>query len=492
MSRTFTAAILFILLGALALPLHAEEGLVRYPVSSAELEARLGIHWYGLYMQKRKVGYVKMENLTRGEGEARVWIARYEGVMKIKAMGQKVENRFDEELVFDGSPPYALRSGTHSQSMSGSAQMIRVKRVGDGLEVSVSGGGESYTKTIPPLDFTLADEASTELWIARGPAKGDRIRHRSLDLDQLLIDEETKEAVGVAESVVEGVKTKVYEVKAESKRDGPLGVARVTSEGLLLSIVLGGILEARLEPEKLARKITYSRDLFIFGMARLDRPLGIPPAKAKILVLEVHGEGAPKIPSRVHQSLEKQGGVHRLTLGPEAGPSTKATEEEIREGLRDTPDYPIRHERIVALKDKALGSAEGEAEKVKRLIAFTETFIRDGLVPDKVSIFDIIEKRRGDCSEHAHLFTALARAAGIPTREVGGLAYMGDEIRAFGGHAWCEVVLDGKWVPVDPTWGEAVADATHIGFDDKAGTDYLSTMGRLSFRLVSVNGVKPK
>ena len=44
------------------------------------------------------------------------------------------------------------------------------------------------------------------------------------------------------------------------------------------------------------------------------------------------------------------------------------------------------------------------------------------------------------------LFVALARAAGIPSREAGGYMYMGDKLKAFGGHAWCEVVLDGHWV----------------------------------------------
>ena len=37
--------------------------------------------------------------------------------------------------------------------------------------------------------------------------------------------------------------------------------------------------------------------------------------------------------------------------------------------------------------------------------------------------------------------------------------YMGDDVKSFGGHAWDEVVLDGKWVPVDPTWNETETTA---------------------------------
>jgi hypothetical protein len=86
---------------------------------------------------------------------------------------------------------------------------------------------------------------------------------------------------------------------------------------------------------------------------------------------------------------------------------------------------------------------------------------------EPLSVLDILAVRQGDCTEHSLLFSTLARAVGIPAREVGGLMYLGDEIRiagsyGFGGHAWNEVVLDGIWVPVDPTWGQTEVDATHI------------------------------
>ena len=45
-----------------------------------------------------------------------------------------------------------------------------------------------------------------------------------------------------------------------------------------------------------------------------------------------------------------------------------------------------------------------------------------------------------------------------------GLVYMGDEVQAFGGHAWNEVVIDGKWVPIDATWNETTLNPTHITF----------------------------
>jgi len=71
---------------------------------------------------------------------------------------------------------------------------------------------------------------------------------------------------------------------------------------------------------------------------------------------------------------------------------------------------------------------------------------------------DVLKTKIGDCNEHAILFTAMARAAGIPTKTVLGLMYIDGK---FVYHAWNEVYL-GSWIAVDSTFGQFPADATHI------------------------------
>jgi transglutaminase-like putative cysteine protease len=77
------------------------------------------------------------------------------------------------------------------------------------------------------------------------------------------------------------------------------------------------------------------------------------------------------------------------------------------------------------------------------------------------SALDVLEQRRGDCNEHAVLYTALARAAGIPTRIAIGLVWS-DELDGFFYHAWPEVYTGARWRWIDPTLGQEVADATHV------------------------------
>ncbi len=97
---------------------------------------------------------------------------------------------------------------------------------------------------------------------------------------------------------------------------------------------------------------------------------------------------------------------------------------------------------------------------------------------------EVLETKRGDCNEHAVLYTALARAAGVPTRTVVGLVYSdhfyGDP--GFYYHAWVEVFTGKSWVALDPTWNQIPADATHLAFVE-GGLDkqvqVTSLMGRI-------------
>jgi hypothetical protein len=75
----------------------------------------------------------------------------------------------------------------------------------------------------------------------------------------------------------------------------------------------------------------------------------------------------------------------------------------------------------------------------------------------------------------------------VPSREVAGLLYIGDDAKAFGGHAWNEVVLDGVWVPVDASLNQTELDAGHISFgEDRAASGaMLQSLGKLSFKVIT-------
>lgn len=97
------------------------------------------------------------------------------------------------------------------------------------------------------------------------------------------------------------------------------------------------------------------------------------------------------------------------------------------------------------------------------------------------SAVDVMENLRGDCNEHTILTVALARAAGLPARICAGIVYLDG---SFGYHAW-PVIWVGEWVKMDPTFGQYVADATHIILatgDLESQYVVNSAIGRLSVR----------
>lgn len=94
----------------------------------------------------------------------------------------------------------------------------------------------------------------------------------------------------------------------------------------------------------------------------------------------------------------------------------------------------------------------------ERLTRWVYENLRKEITVGVPSALDVYARRAGDCNEHTVLFTALARAVGLPTRTAAGLVYLDG---TFYYHAWPEVWLDG-WVAVDPTFGQFPADAAHL------------------------------
>jgi len=114
-------------------------------------------------------------------------------------------------------------------------------------------------------------------------------------------------------------------------------------------------------------------------------------------------------------------GTRILKLGARHGTSMKATEEETQKARAATREYQSDDERIVALAKLTLGDATKARQKTARLVTFVADYIdyiEDMYGPEYSNAVDVMLDKRGDCSAHANLFVALARAAGIPAREV--------------------------------------------------------------------------
>ena len=130
-----------------------------------------------------------------------------------------------------------------------------------------------------------------------------------------------------------------------------------------------------------------------------------------------------------------------------------------------------------------MGSLESPRQKANALTLFVHHHLSYRDTAGGRTVFDTIRDRTGDCTEFADLFTTLARAAGLPARTVVGLAYQ-DGSQDFGLHAWNEVVIDGHWRGVDPTWGQTRIDATHLPLPADGALSTIAALPQLRFRVV--------
>ncbi len=131
-------------------------------------------------------------------------------------------------------------------------------------------------------------------------------------------------------------------------------------------------------------------------------------------------------------------------------------------------DY-LSQSRLVILDSQAASlaaSIPSNAPSAEEAVAALSSWVYENIVYDsnyKDAALDssaTLAAGRGTCDEKAHLLEALLRSHGIPARHVVGFAYSG---AVWEPHAWVEAAVEGKWLPVDPTFNELFfIDATHL------------------------------
>jgi transglutaminase-like putative cysteine protease len=176
--------------------------------------------------------------------------------------------------------------------------------------------------------------------------------------------------------------------------------------------------------------------------------------------------------------------VVKESLNPAAAVRLPVTDPRFAEYLRPSTLIESDRPEISAAARKAAGGETGALAAALRISDWLfENIAKKNVagVPDALATLRNME---GDCNEHTYLFVAMARSLGIPARVNAGIACLRGR---FYYHAWPEVWA-GTWVTLDPTWGQAPADVTHIRLVQGEGSklaDILGLFGKLKVEVVS-------
>lgn len=149
-----------------------------------------------------------------------------------------------------------------------------------------------------------------------------------------------------------------------------------------------------------------------------------------------------------------------LVAGYERMPGGGTLRERFRSTLLAEPLLQAGHPDLVAQAKAIVGDERDPRVVAERLNAWVHRTLKKQYVVGIPDALNVLRTKAGDCNEHTQLYLGLARSAGLPARAAAGLAFVNGR---FFYHAWPEVWL-GRWVAVDPTFGQFPADAAHLRF----------------------------
>jgi hypothetical protein len=200
------------------------------------------------------------------------------------------------------------------------------------------------------------------------------------------------------------------------------------------------------------------------------------------------------MPSNDNQKARRlSNGMVILKVEPAVAPKGikfpyKGSDPVALEALEPTRYVESDQEIIIDLARRAVGDTGDTAEAARRIEAFVSGYITNkSLSIGYASAAEVAVSRQGDCSEHAVLVAAMCRAVGIPAQVVTGLAYVPQWRtlqNGFGGHAWAQAYIGGKWIGLDAAFKSAGLggfDPGHITLAEGNGNpeDFLNLINTL-------------
>ncbi len=209
-----------------------------------------------------------------------------------------------------------------------------------------------------------------------------------------------------------------------------------------------------------------TKEIFAQSLIKLDRPVHIKGSCLRWKIISLDGNKlVPMIETSMQKVIARGDNWQILKICSGEPPKGASSSLPDKKYLADSGCLNLKDPLLIKLAHQAAKSAPNKYSIARNLCMFVHNYITK---KNLSSVFDtaahIARSKTGDCSEHSVLLAALARINGIPSRVVTGLVYTPaiGEFGAFGYHMWVELWIDGRWVDLDPTFGQIHPDPTHI------------------------------
>jgi Transglutaminase-like superfamily len=442
-----------------------------------------GGEWFGFYLLDKKVGWLFTDLALVPGAPTRARLLQ-ELVIKAQVGQAMAERHHREERVYEARPGGRLLSFVIEDRGDGGNQTLSGKVASRGIEVLRRRPGHAdETISLPPVAETVEDADQVRVALQRGkPVTGTVLD--GMDLQPYAL---TTTPGGTERRTLHGVVVTLRHATTVSEKDKVPALSTVASDGAILETSFGGTAAVRAEPKSVAQRLDRVE---IFGLSRVLLPRELPasarevPGQLTLIVTGLPPESRRQTPRQTYRPLDADRVEVHIRAAP-PNPSELQTRplqtKETAEYLKSTLSVESEAPEIVA-KAREIAGAETDAyAAAKKVVAWVYAHMKKDYGYNADRATDVLRQLRGDCTEHSLLSVALLRALGIPARRVDGVVYThgGDGVAALYWHEWVEAWVGSTWAQLDPTFGQPVADATHLTLGEESQADIMPLLGKL-------------
>jgi hypothetical protein len=479
--------------------------------------------WLGMYMGARKIGHTQYNVVsTTYKGKPAQEMVSH-SVVKLTVLGNSVEQETRQKTILDTEN----RPLTQTFDITSNGSNLHIEATYNHAEgkilCRVGNGGSATTQTIaiPPGANLLGDLSF--LTAGQKLSVGQRLTLYYLDPLTVQLQKAQIEVTGRAsvKNLVTDKEVSAFVVVANTPQGKMTSWETEEGDTLRSSMSIGPI-EITMAMEPKARALDMLSAAPPMPGAPEGKPVYTPPADFAVATA-ITIDKPIQNPRRLRELTVTIGGIpeekqilsdtrQKATVLPAANALSGVTaryEMRVQESGKSAT-LPIKDQELTTLLKPAALLEVGDAAIQKtakevrgaerdayRVACSLRDWVSKQMTPDASigvprSATDIFKRRRGVCRDYATLYTALARAAGIPTRLCGGIVYADGR---FYYHAWAESFV-GSWVAFDPTLHDRknpvdYVDATHIKFAQGDVTDMFAVASVIGKLRITVQETSP-
>ncbi len=467
---------------AVGLVVQGGDKAFQVPLDASALAVAPGQErWYGIYFQDQHVGFTVTRTTptedggTLNETRSSFRVATFGKLQEIITAGAALSDAQARLQRFD----FFMASGDVRLSAVGAV-------VGDEIVMDVTQAGETSTLRFPIARPPQVSQSLDALIRTQELAVGKRFSVPYFD--PLTMAEGEMELVVDSVEVLDGGEEAYW---MSTRFAGMEARALVTPAGDTLRQESAMGMSSVLMTREAAQDVpTTGEPVDLISLSAVQLQGRIRDARSlRQLSLVIKGVEPERVRNEPPMQAV-QGDVVTVTTPDLASlPALPVRDDSEPEWLQATLTLQAAHPDLRAKAAEVVGDASTRLDATRRLVDFVFDYVEKVPSMGVPNGLEVLRTARGDCNEHTALFVSLARAAGIPARIAAGVVYSDriGPVGAFYYHAWPEVRLggDSDWVPVDPTFGQTPADATHIKLaegDLDRQVEIMAVMGRLGFQ----------